>query len=131
MKEKQLTKVPACSWIEFILQTTEIYDKLIDIYDDLDRDGWYVANTKFVLQNLSGEEKKTMLYRHSERLTIAFGLINTSKGTTIQIIKNLRVCGDYHQFTKFVSKLQNEKLWSEIANDFIIFQVEYARGDFW
>ncbi|KAJ7540614.1 hypothetical protein O6H91_10G023100 [Diphasiastrum complanatum] len=40
------------------------------------------------------EEKENALCRHSEKLAIAFGLINTPPGTPIRIKKNLRVCGD-------------------------------------
>jgi hypothetical protein len=41
----------------------------------------YVPNTNFVLHNLEEEVKEHKLYKHSEKLVIAFGLINTNVGT--------------------------------------------------
>ncbi|KAK8968776.1 putative pentatricopeptide repeat-containing protein [Platanthera guangdongensis] len=41
---------------------------------------------------------------HSEKLAIAFGLLNTEPGTEILVIKNLRVCENCHLFIKLVSK---------------------------
>ncbi|KAF6141174.1 hypothetical protein GIB67_018264 [Kingdonia uniflora] len=117
MKDKGLKKNPACSWIDvdnkvhvFMVrdkshpQVEEINSKLAQITGRLEKGG-YEADTKFVLHNVQEEEKKRMLYGHSERLAIAFGLIGTPAGTTIRITKNLRVCGDCHVFTKLVSKL--------------------------
>ncbi|KAF9607049.1 hypothetical protein IFM89_030822 [Coptis chinensis] len=102
MKTRGLRKNPACSWIEvankvhtFMVrdkshpQSEEVYSTLTQITERLEREG-YVAETKFVLHNVQEEEKKKMLYGHSERLAIAFGLIGTSSGTPIQITKNLR-----------------------------------------
>ncbi|KAJ6406694.1 hypothetical protein OIU84_010244 [Salix udensis] len=42
---------------------------------------------------------------HSEKLAVAFALLNTRKETEIIIIKNLRICGDCHLFIKMVSKI--------------------------
>lgn len=42
---------------------------------------------------------------HSERLAIAFALLNTMPGTEIVVIKNLRVCENCHLFIKLVSKI--------------------------
>lgn len=41
---------------------------------------------------------------HSERLAIAFALLNMSSTKEILVIKNLRICGDCHRFVKAVSK---------------------------
>jgi hypothetical protein len=42
------------------------------------------------------EEKVFHLCHHSEKLAIAFGLINSAPGTPLCIRKNLRVCCDCH-----------------------------------
>ncbi|KAH7837569.1 hypothetical protein Vadar_015288 [Vaccinium darrowii] len=112
MKEKQLKKDPACSWIEvgnkvhtFIArdrshpQSYEIYEKLGQIIDILETEGGYVAQTEFVLHDVEEKEKVKMLHGHSERLAMAYALISTPEGTPIRITKNLRVCGDCHTFT--------------------------------
>ncbi|KAK1309856.1 Pentatricopeptide repeat-containing protein [Acorus calamus] len=122
MKERGLVKNPACSWIEvgnklhsFVARdrlhpnSKEIYMKLNQIMERLEKEEGYVGDTKFVLHNVSEEEKLKMLHGHSERLSIAFGLIGTSEGTPIRITKNLQVCGDCHRFTQLVSKLFERK----------------------
>ncbi|XP_021766539.1 putative pentatricopeptide repeat-containing protein At3g11460, mitochondrial [Chenopodium quinoa] len=51
-----------------------------------------------------GEFRQSNSRLHSERLAIAFGLLNTLPGAEIVVIKNLRVCEDCHLFIKLVSK---------------------------
>ncbi|CAJ2654932.1 pentatricopeptide repeat-containing protein at1g08070-like protein [Trifolium pratense] len=51
------------------------------------------------------EIKEKMLWDHSERLALAFVLLNAGPGTTNRITKNLRVCGDCHTVMKMISKL--------------------------
>ncbi|XP_057465718.1 pentatricopeptide repeat-containing protein At5g66520-like [Actinidia eriantha] len=53
------------------------------------KEAGYVADTKSVLQELSDDVKFDILYRHSEKLAIAFGLGRTKPGTIIRITKNL------------------------------------------
>ncbi|CAK9136170.1 unnamed protein product, partial [Ilex paraguariensis] len=131
MKGKGLRKDPACSWIEvgdkihtFIArdrshpQCDEIYKKLVQITEQLEREGGYVAQTKYVLHNVAEKEKVKMLYGHSERLAIAYGLLATSEGTPIRITKNLRVCGDCHTFSKLVSKFFEREIIVRDANRF-------------
>ncbi|KAF5186815.1 Pentatricopeptide repeat [Thalictrum thalictroides] len=144
MRTRGLKKNPACSWIEvgnkvhaFMVrdkshpQSEEIYSKLTKITERLEWEG-YVAETKFVLHNVQEEEKKKMLYGHSERLAITFGLIETPAGQPIQITKNLRVCGDCHVFTKLVSKFFERKIIVRDSNRFHHFEGGVCScGDFW
>ena len=46
-----------------------------------------------------------MIYSHNKKLEISFRIFNTSPGTTIRISKNLHAYGDYHNATKFISKI--------------------------
>ncbi|OVA03459.1 Pentatricopeptide repeat [Macleaya cordata] len=145
MKSRGLKKNPACSWMEignkvhtFMArdrshpQTEEIYLKLNQITERLKREGGYVPETKYVLHDIQEDEKIKMLYGHSERLAIAFGLIQTSPGTPIRITKNLRVCGDCHVFTKLVSKLFERQIVVRDANRFHHFEGGVCScGDFW
>ena len=41
---------------------------------------------------------------HSERLAIAFGLINIAPGTPLLVIKNLYMCESCHRIIKFITK---------------------------
>nr|CAB3487336.1 unnamed protein product [Digitaria exilis] len=127
MAEQGLRKDPACSWIEIgnnihtftardhsHRDSEAIHLKLAEIAEKLRKEG-YKEDTRFVLHDVSEEEKIDMLHKHSERLAIAFGLISTRPGTPLRIAKNLRVCGDCHEFTKLVSKLFEREIVQKIV----------------
>jgi pentatricopeptide repeat protein len=122
MKGRQVKKKPGCSWIivknkvhTFVVedrshpQTTEVYARLDRLAEQMKEAG-YVPDTSFALHDVEEENKENILSYHSEKLAIAFGLINTVPGTPIQIIKNLRVCGDCHTFMKFISKIVGREI---------------------
>jgi hypothetical protein len=82
----------------------------------------YVPDTRFVLHDVEEEEKVSRLCHHSEKLAIAFGLISTPPGTSLRIFKNLRVCGDCHTATKFISKIVGRVIIVRDANRFHHFE---------
>lgn len=57
---------------------------------------------KIYLHDIDDDEKRDTLNNHSERIIIAFGLLNTKSGTSLQITKNLTVRGDCHSFTNYI-----------------------------
>ncbi|KAF9620025.1 hypothetical protein IFM89_010641 [Coptis chinensis] len=83
-------------------QMKEVYLMLEEILERLRSEG-YVPNTTLVLFDIVEEEKETALCYHSEKLAIAFGILNTTPGATIRIVNNLRVCEDCHTVTKLIS----------------------------
>ncbi|GMN48865.1 hypothetical protein TIFTF001_018034 [Ficus carica] len=145
MKESGLKKNPGCSWIEignkihkFTVrdkshpQCLKIYRKLAQVTKTLEMEAGYLAQTKLVLHNVEEEEKAEMLHGHSERLAIAYGLLETPDGTPIRITKNLRVCSDCHSFCKLVSKCFERQLIVRDANRFHHFKNGFCScGDFW
>ncbi|XP_051141979.1 pentatricopeptide repeat-containing protein At3g63370, chloroplastic isoform X2 [Andrographis paniculata] len=145
MRVKGLRKDPGCSWIEvgnevhtFTTQDRshprrgEIYEELNYITKKLGQVGGYKAQTIFVLHNVEEAEKVEMLHGHSERLALAYGLINTSPRMPIRIAKNLRVCGDCHAFTKLFSKVFDREVIVRDANRFHHFRDGVCScGDFW
>uniref|UniRef100_A0A1D1XRX0 Pentatricopeptide repeat-containing protein At5g06540 n=1 Tax=Anthurium amnicola TaxID=1678845 RepID=A0A1D1XRX0_9ARAE len=78
----------------------------------------YVGNTSDVLFDIEEEEKESALAKHSEKLAIAFGIMKTGTGSVIRIIKNLRVCEDCHEVTKFVSEVYDCKFIVRDRNRF-------------
>ncbi|KAL7174111.1 hypothetical protein ACSBR2_033379 [Camellia fascicularis] len=52
----------------------------------------YVPDTGSVFHDMDAEEKDYNLAHHSEKLAIAFALMNTLEGVPIREMKNLRVC---------------------------------------
>nr|UPT49724.1 pentatricopeptide repeat protein AaPPR1259 [Agave angustifolia] len=86
------------------------------IYRELDilmariREAGYVPNTNFALHDVEEEAKESSLYVHSEKLAIVFGLMNSGPESEIRIHKNLRVCGDCHTATKFISEVTGREI---------------------
>eukprot|EP01018_Ginkgo_biloba_P015578 Gb_31319 [translate_table: standard] len=130
MKNRRVKKTPGCSWIELNKQVHSFlvgdssHPQAQEIYAELERlsrqmkEAGYVPDTRFVLHDVEQQQKEKILCHHSEKLAIAFGLINTSPGTTIRVIKNLRVCGDCHTATKFISKIVTREIVVRDANRF-------------
>jgi pentatricopeptide repeat protein len=123
-------KQPGRTWIEvnnevhsFVVDD-QLHPRIIEIHAELKRlsgkmnDAGYVPDTKFVLHDVEEEEKLSHLWHHSEKLAIAFGLISTPPGTPIRIFKNLRVCGDCHTATKFITKIVGRAIVVRDGNRF-------------
>ncbi|KAM0924942.1 hypothetical protein ACQ4PT_004529 [Festuca glaucescens] len=98
ISERGLRKDPACSWIEMgnkvhtftardhsHRDAERIHLKLAEITEKLRKEGRYIEDTRFVLHDVSEEEKIDVLHRHSERLAIAFGLISTHPGAATPV----------------------------------------------
>uniref|UniRef100_A0A5K0V9Q9 DYW domain-containing protein n=1 Tax=Nymphaea colorata TaxID=210225 RepID=A0A5K0V9Q9_9MAGN len=144
MTSKSLKKTPGWTWIEvdnkthyFSIgdnthpQSKEIYEMLHVLAKKMEIAG-YVPDTNFVLHDVDEELKVGILYTHSERLAISFGLISTPPGTTIRIMKNLRVCGDCHTATKFISKITEREIIVRDVNRFHHFKDgSCSCGDYW
>ncbi|KAE8699539.1 Pentatricopeptide repeat-containing protein [Hibiscus syriacus] len=123
MKEMDVRKDPGCSWIEldgvvhqFLVEdeshpsAQEIHSMLREIAEQM-RSVGYKPDTSRVLLNIDDEEEKeSTLHYHSERIALAFGLINTSPGTPLRIVKNLRVCEDCHSSIKLISKIYKREI---------------------
>jgi hypothetical protein len=130
MKERDVKKQPGCSFVEvnrevhtflvgdkFHPESEKIYASLETLYVQMKEAG-YVPNTNLVLQDVEEEVKENILCRHSEKLAITFGIINTIPSTSIHIIKNLRVCNDCHNATKFISRIVGREIIVRDANRF-------------
>ncbi|KAK4405739.1 Pentatricopeptide repeat-containing protein [Sesamum angolense] len=76
MKEKGMRKTPGSSSVE------EINCRL--------KHAGYVPDLTNVLLDIDEQEKEFLLNRHSEKLAIAFGLVSSSQGVPIRV---LRICG--------------------------------------
>ncbi|KDO38882.1 hypothetical protein CISIN_1g040365mg [Citrus sinensis] len=144
MRNKGMKKTPACSWIEvknkayaFVAGDKShpfyhrINEALKELLERMEQEG-YVPDTKEVLHDVEEEQKKNLLYYHSERLAIVFGIICTPDGTTIRIIKNLRVCGDCHTAIKFISKIVQREIIVRDNSRFHHFEDgKCSCGDYW
>ncbi|KAD5961026.1 hypothetical protein E3N88_12499 [Mikania micrantha] len=117
MRHKGIKKEPGCSWVQVKnkVHTFVVGDKSNEHSDDIYmflgnmnekmRQAGYLPNTEFVLQDLDCEEKEDTLCNHSEKLAVAFGLLNLNGESSITVFKNLRICGDCHNAIKFMAKI--------------------------
>ncbi|KAH9692762.1 Octanoyltransferase LIP2p [Citrus sinensis] len=65
---------------------------------------------EYVLHDLDQEAKEKPQTCRSERLAVAYGLISTPPGRTSRIKKNLRICGECHNFIKKLSSIENREI---------------------
>ncbi|KAB2091611.1 hypothetical protein ES319_A03G203700v1 [Gossypium barbadense] len=109
----------------------EIYKELRNLNAKMKSLG-YVPDYSFVLQDVEEDEKEHILMSHSERLAIAFGIISTPPKTPIRIFKNLRVCGDCHNATKYISKITEREIIVRDSNRFHHFKDGVCScSDYW
>ncbi|KAB2636820.1 pentatricopeptide repeat-containing protein [Pyrus ussuriensis x Pyrus communis] len=83
MRDRGITKTPGCSLVQ--LKNSLFF--LIDMGEKMRLVG-YVPNTDFVLQDVDQEEKVGILCSHSEKLAVAFGILNLNGESTIQVLEN-------------------------------------------
>ncbi|CAF1096764.1 unnamed protein product [Rotaria sordida] len=108
--------------VEFVVndkshpQSTEIYAELNRLTIELLKDG-YIFDSRWISRKLrKGETVISVLCSHSEKLALAFNLIQKPIPSLINIKNNLRLCGDCHEFMKRVAKLRQCEILISDAN---------------
>ncbi|KAG8661612.1 pentatricopeptide repeat-containing protein At1g18485 [Manihot esculenta] len=122
IKDIGIQKDAGCSWTElegkvysflvgdnFLPESEEIRLTWRSLEKQISKIG-YKPNTDCVLHEVGDEEKMEILRGHSEKLAVSFGLLKTTKGTTLRIFKNLRICVDCHNATKLISKIVEREI---------------------
>ncbi|KAI3450997.1 hypothetical protein Pfo_007662 [Paulownia fortunei] len=123
IRKKGLRKSPAFSWVEgekgviheFYAgdmthpRSREIEEALENLISRLKING-YQPNLSSVLYDVNDEEKRRILMNHSEKLALAYALLTTDDGSTIRIVKNLRICEDCHLFMWGASQITGREI---------------------
>ncbi|CAK8543057.1 unnamed protein product [Lathyrus sativus] len=143
-RDRGLRKTPgwssivAGSKVEVFYTGNQTHPKYAEIYKELRvlsakmKNLGYVPDYSFVLQDVEEDEKEQILNSHSERLAIAFGTISTPPRSPIRIFKNLRVCGDCHNATKYMSRITEREIIVRDSNRFHHFKDGICScGDYW
>ena len=143
-RDRGLRKTPGWSSVvvrsivEVFYTGNQTHPKCAEIYEELRvltakmKSLGYVPDYSFVLQDVEEDEKEQILISHSERLAIAFGIISTPPRSPIRIFKNLRVCGDCHNATKFISRITERDIIMRDSNRFHHFKEGICScGDYW
>ncbi|KAL5972827.1 hypothetical protein ACLOJK_039633 [Asimina triloba] len=128
VRQRGLKKPPGCSFVElgteihqFLVgdkthpQSDLIFAKMEDLRRRVKEAG-HIPDTSCVFYDVADGLKEKILWDHSERLAIAFALLNTAPGITVRITKNLRVCVDCHTVTKLISKITNREIMMRDAH---------------
>ncbi|XP_071729885.1 pentatricopeptide repeat-containing protein At5g48910 [Rutidosis leptorrhynchoides] len=123
MKQHDVQKDPGCSWIEvdgviheFVVadeshtKTSKIYMMLEEMSEKLSLCGYKPDTTQVHLRMDDETDKESVLRYHSEKIAVAFGLISTSRKTTVKVVKNLRICDDCHSTIKHVSRIYGRRI---------------------
>ncbi|KAL8208207.1 hypothetical protein R6Q57_007619 [Mikania cordata] len=145
MKKKRVKKEPGLSWIEnqgmvhYFTVGDSSHDNIRLIYGMLEwlnlkiKKAGYVCNHHdVILLDVEDDEKARLLWVHSERLALAFGLVRTQSGSPIRIMKNLRICLDCHVVFKFISKIVTREIVVRDINRFHHFEDGVCScGDYW
>ncbi|KAG2721497.1 hypothetical protein I3760_02G084900 [Carya illinoinensis] len=132
MKRTGVYKEPGCSWVEIKDSSYVFYagdvascpqgNKLVGLLRELEermKERSYVGGSiGLVFVDVEEEAKEEIVGLHSERLALAFGLINIPKGVTIRVMKNLRMCRDCHEAFKLISDIVERDFMVRDVNRF-------------
>uniref|UniRef100_A0A0E0KFG3 DYW domain-containing protein n=1 Tax=Oryza punctata TaxID=4537 RepID=A0A0E0KFG3_ORYPU len=134
MRNIGVRKVPGLSWVEIKGETHAFSVGSVDHPDmrvinamlewlnlKTSREG-YVPDINVVLHDVDEEQKAQMLWVHSERLALAYGLVMTPAGHPIRILKNLRSCLDCHTAFTVISKIVKREIIVRDINRFHHFE---------
>ncbi|CAM4880643.1 unnamed protein product [Rotaria socialis] len=87
-------------------QSTEIYAKIDHLKSKAIENG-FIFDSSWITRSLNeNETMESVLCGHSELLVIALNLIQEPAPKFILVVKNLRVCGHCHEFTKVIAKVE-------------------------
>ncbi|KZV46377.1 pentatricopeptide repeat-containing protein [Dorcoceras hygrometricum] len=121
MREEKVDKQNDWSWINI---RNKVYsfknggkrsrsDDVTNLLDDLLERGrplGYKVDTNPQMVDEETEETTVQPAHHSEKLAVAFGLLNTSNATQIRVVKNISMCKNCHDFVKIVSRLTSRTI---------------------
>ena len=144
MRDRGVRKVPAYSWVEIKHQThvfsandkshpqmKKILRKIDALTKQMEKKG-YKPDTTCALHDVDEVIKIETLKYHSERLAIAFALLNTPDGSPIVVMKNLRACTDCHAAIKMISQIVGREIVVRDSSRFHHFKDGFCScGDYW
>lgn len=143
LKRRGLRMLPACTWIEikkhshvFLsgdrthVQTKEIYEKLDELMMHIYNLG-YVSEEKSLLPDVDEREERILEF-HSEKLAIAFGLINSLDSAPLRIVQSHRICNDCHNAVKLIAMVSGRDIVMRDSSRFHHFKDgSCSCGDYW
>ncbi|XP_010244691.1 PREDICTED: pentatricopeptide repeat-containing protein At3g24000, mitochondrial-like [Nelumbo nucifera] len=123
MRDEKIGRLKDCSWISIkdkvysflpddksFAQSEQAYDLLEDLLAKAKNLGYVSKRSLEIVDEEDDEKIISSIVHHSERLAIAFGLLNMPKGAHVRVIKNISMCRDCHSFIKFISVFTGRKI---------------------
>ncbi|KAK6138024.1 hypothetical protein DH2020_028220 [Rehmannia glutinosa] len=109
----------------------EIYSRLDNLLEEMEELG-FKGHIEHDLHDVEDDFKRELLKHHSEKLAFTFGLMCLPSYAPIRIMKNLRICGDCHEFMKVASTVTGREIIVRDNNRFHHFREGYCScGEFW
>ena len=130
MNELGIKKIPGITKFELKGKLYEVYSNdgnilkdglvknKIEEWNQKMKEMGYLPDVSFVTKDLEEDDKPESLCKHSERIAMALGCVYLEEGKAIKLIKNLRVCGDCHNATKFITLIEKREVIVRDANRF-------------
>uniref|UniRef100_A0A5B7BII5 DYW domain-containing protein n=1 Tax=Davidia involucrata TaxID=16924 RepID=A0A5B7BII5_DAVIN len=144
MRVKGFRKLPGRSWtihqnkVHSFCARDKSHFQSKDIYSGLEililecLKAGYVPDTSFVLHEVEEHQKKDFLFYHSAKLAVTYGILMTRPGKPIRVMKNILVCGDCHNFFKYVSVVTKREIHLRDASGFHCFlNGQCSCKDYW
>ncbi|KAL9165192.1 hypothetical protein ABFS82_06G154800 [Erythranthe guttata] len=144
LKSSEAKKERGKSWIEIkdkvhsfmVAERThprigEIYLRLDKLFEEMKEIG-FKGCIEHDLHDVDDDYKRDLLKHHSEKLAFTFGLMCLPSRAPIRIMKNLRICGDCHEFMKVASSITGREIIVRDNNRFHHFSEGYCScREFW
>ncbi|XP_062113879.1 putative pentatricopeptide repeat-containing protein At5g52630 isoform X2 [Humulus lupulus] len=145
MKEEKIGKIKDWSWIsikdkvysfkadESHHHSEDFHNFLVNLIDQAKSMGYESLKDLEVAEEEEVEESSSSSTTyHSEKLALAFGLLNTPSFAPIRVIKNFIMCRDCHNFIKTVSVLTGREIAIRDSRSLHkIVNGKCSCGDFW
>ncbi|KAK0576421.1 hypothetical protein LWI29_017169 [Acer saccharum] len=123
MEEERLSKIQDWSWISIKdkvhsfkpndrlhPQSAELYKLLDELLDKAESLGYKSRECLELIEEDDEIKTFSSAVIHSEKLAIAFGMLNTLNAAPILVIKNTTMCRDCHNFIKVISSVTGREI---------------------
>lgn len=92
-------------------QSAEMYKLLENLLHKATSLGYVpYKSVEFSIKEDEESSLGSSIKHHSERLAIVFGMINTTEGATVRVVKNITMCRDCHNLVKFFSTITKREI---------------------
>ncbi|XP_068656300.1 pentatricopeptide repeat-containing protein At3g24000, mitochondrial-like [Aristolochia californica] len=91
-------------------QSEETYELLENLLEKAKGLGYIPVKSSQLVDEQDIEKNLDSVVHRSEKLAVAFGLLNTPVGTSIRVTKSLSMCKDSHSAIKFFSKVTQREI---------------------